>query len=262
MVVKLGIVRFFVQHLLLMIVVFALTACGKNVPGGSEQNLDQDTGAELEAAEGSPVGLKTPTPPTESTSGGDSTDIERWLVVTGWEGTFTLSFQQEVVEPDPVLNWPQSVRSSRSASGTVRFDIMDEGIWSGAGMMTWSVDDFLEVQDEEGVSIRSASAQGKGETSLDGEETLLWIDLEDGSYGLAIFPAGLYETMEVQGSEAFEGMEAESVTGPLGQYGLMDTAGISAWFEGRALPESGLVLEGSTELQDGTVFTWDLKSLP
>jgi hypothetical protein len=235
-----------------------LSACSNGAP--ERQNDTDKTTSQGGEASRSGTGLRTSTPAPEEVADAGDTDPGRWVNVTSFRGTFTFTLERDIEETDPVMGWLQTIRSSRSATGTIGLHRLDEDTWSGEGTMVWLVDDFIEVRDENGELIRSATAVGDGETTLDLEETLLWIDLELGTYGLAIYPSGLYDTMEVDGTEIIVGAETKDEKGPLGYLGLMDTAGIAGWFEDLSLPEAGLTLGGNLVLPDESVMTWVLEA--
>lgn len=235
-----------------------LAACSGGAPARAP-GADRTENAQEHAGGNGSIGLRTATPAQVAAVAEGDTDPRRWHEITSFRGTFSFSLERDVAETNATMGGLQTVRSSRSTSGTILLQRIDDESWSGEGTMSWSVDDFIEVRDENGELVRSATAQGMGETSLNPEETLLWIDLELGTYGLAIFPAGLYEEMEVQWTEYIAGLDKSEETGPLGYLGLMDSAGIAGWFEDLPLPEAGLLLAGTLELPDGSLMTWTLE---
>ena len=234
-----------------------LAACGRDAPAaGSGPGAATIT---QEPADGSgQTGLRTPTPAFDEGAASGDSDPNRWAEAASFQGTFTFTLLLDL-EQDSLSGGSQTVRSSRSATGSLTLKRLDEETFSGEGTMTWSVDDFIEVRSENGEVIRTAAAQGAGETTLDPDETLLWVDLESGTYGLAIYPQGLYDAMEVQGSESIVGLEPTDELGPLGYLGLMDSAGIAGWIEEMPFPASGLDLGGRIELPDGSEMTWMLQ---
>ncbi len=237
-----------------------LAACSGVTPTAGPGENDSSSSQEQEGT--AATGLRTATPASTEEATTADTDPQRWQEVSSFQGTFTLTLERDLEEADLAMSWSQIVRSSRSATGTILLQRFDEDTWSGEGTVTWFVDDFIDVRDENGELIRTATAKGDGETLLDPGKTLLWMDLEAGVYGLAIYPAGLYEDMEVSGSEAIVGMETTDEKGPLGYLGLMDTAGIAGWFENLPLPNADLVLGGILDLPDGSVMTWFLEPIP
>ncbi len=252
--------RQFLCFLLIFIISF-LTACkGVSLASAPAENRalnpqDQEEGSAA-------TGLRTATPASVEAATTADTDPQRWQEVNSFQGTFTFTLELVLEETDLAVDGQETVRSSRSASGTILLERFDDDTWRGEGNMTWSVDDFIDLRDENGDLIRQATAAGQGKTSLNTEETILWMDLALGTYGLAIFPAGLYDDMEVSWTENFVGMETTEDTGALGYLGLMDTAGIAGWFEDFPLPENGGVLGGVQELSDGSVMTWSLQAIP
>ncbi len=234
-----------------------ITACGGGAPT-ADSGLDEGLSVQESTDEPGKTGLRTPTPaPGQAAASGD-TDPIRWTQVTSFQGAFTFTLERDIKE-DTLGGGSQMVRSSRSATGTITLQRIDEDNFSGEGTMTWSVDDLIEVRGDNDEVVRTATAQGEGETTLNPGETLLWLDLEFGTYGLAISPEGLYDMMEVHGTENFIGMEPTVELGPLGYLGLMDTAGIAGWFDDLSLPAAGLVLGGNLELPDGSMMTWVLQ---
>jgi hypothetical protein len=232
-----------------------LSACGGALPSGGEAD---NAVASKEEMNSPSVGLRTPTPVSDQTAPQGDTDPGRWAKVDGLQGTFTFTLARDLEEA-LIPDGSQVVRSSRSATGNIILQRIDDETFSGEGTMIWSVDDFIEARAESGEVIRTATASGSGETTLDPDETLLWMDSLTGTYGLAIYPAGLYDTMEVYGTEIISGISVKDEPGPIGILGLMDTAGIAGWFEGHPLPEAGLNLGGILELPDGSTMTWTLE---
>jgi hypothetical protein len=246
--------------LILILGIGLLTACGEGASAlGPEENSTANPQKQEVAAAS---GLRTATPASNQSAAAADTDPRRWQEVNSFQGNFTFTLEFDLEEVDLATGGLQTVRSIRSGKGMIILQRVDEDTWKGEGTMTWFVDDFFEVSGENGVLIRQATAKGQGETLLNTEETLLWLDLDLGTYGLAIFPAGLYDDMEVSWTEAFVGLETTEEIGPLGYLGLMDTAGIAGWFEDFPLPESGGVLAGILELSDGSVMTWSLQAAP
>lgn len=234
-----------------------LSACGGQAPAAGTQ---LDVASSQESAENpGGTGLRTATPASiEPASAGD-TDPDRWARAASFRGTFSFTLERDLEEADALMGGSQTVRSTRSATGTITLQRTDEDTFHGEGTVTWSVDDAIEVRDENGEFIRTATASGEGETDLDPEQTVLWLDPEMGTYGLAIFPSGLYDEMEVHATETIVGLAPTDEQGPLGYLGLMDTAGIAGWVEELPLPATGLDLGGILELPDGSTLIWTLE---